>query len=62
MKVFLGSDHAGLPLKKKLIARLTELGYEAVDVGTKTSDSCDYTDYAHALAEKYWPKKTAGEY
>ncbi len=30
---------------------VAELGYEVRDFGTDTSDSCDYPDYAHPLAE-----------
>lgn len=30
---------------------VAELGYKVRDFGTDTSDSCDYPDYAHPLAE-----------
>ena len=52
MKIYAGSDHAGLSLKKILIAHLEKTGYEVEDLGTYTSDSCDYPDYAHKVAEK----------
>lgn len=52
VKIYTGSDHAGLPLKLRLIRRLEELGHEAVDLGTDTDASCDYSDFAHAVAEK----------
>ena len=52
MKIYTGSDHAGLALKKRLIERLNQLGHEVVDLGTDTGDSCDYPDFAHALAKK----------
>ena len=45
-----GSDHAGLSLKKELVGLAAELGYEARDLGTHTSDSTDYPDYAHQVA------------
>jgi len=45
-----GSDHAGLSLKRELTKLATELGYEVRDVGTHTSDSTDYPDYAHQVA------------
>jgi ribose 5-phosphate isomerase B len=45
-----GSDHAGLELKRELVAVATELGYEVRDLGTHTSDSTDYPDYAHRVA------------
>jgi ribose 5-phosphate isomerase B len=47
--LIIGSDHAGLGLKQELAAVATELGYEVRDVGTHTSDSTDYPDYAHLV-------------
>ena len=52
MKIYAGSDHAGLTLKNILIAHLEKKGYQVEDLGTYTSDSCDYPDYAHKVAEK----------
>ncbi len=52
MKIYAGSDHAGLALKKILITHLEKSGFEVEDLGTYTSDSCDYPDYAHKVAEK----------
>jgi len=46
MTVVLGADHAGLPLKNALKTLLEADGYETVDVGTYTPDSCDYPVYA----------------
>jgi ribose 5-phosphate isomerase B len=48
----IGSDHAGYELKLRLIAELRALGYEPLDVGTNSTDSTDYPDYAHRVAEK----------
>ena len=45
-----GSDHAGLELKRELSGVAAELDYEVVDIGTHTSDSTDYPDYAHQVA------------
>lgn len=50
MRVFLGSDHAGFPLKQTLIAWLGEQGHEAVDLGTHDQTSCDYPEFAHKVA------------
>ena len=52
MKVFAGSDHGGFLLKQTLIKKLTELGHKVVDLGTDSQNSCDYPDFAHAVAEK----------
>lgn len=49
-KLIVGSDHAGLDLKRELLGVAAELGYEVVDLGTHTSDSTDYPDYAHQVS------------
>jgi len=45
-RVAIGSDHGGFALKKRLKEVLAELGYEAIDVGTDSPQSCDYPDFA----------------
>ena len=52
MKIVIGSDHGGFELKKEVKAHLEEKGYEVVDVGTYTGESCDYPDIAKAGCEK----------
>lgn len=52
MKIAVGSDHAGLHAKKKIIEVIEELGHEVDDVGTHTEASCDYPDFATAVAER----------
>jgi ribose 5-phosphate isomerase B len=52
MKIALGSDHAGFPLKKVVIEYLQDEGIEFEDFGTFSEDSCDYPDYALKVAEK----------
>jgi len=51
MKIGVCSDHAGFELKTKLIGYLRSKGFELVDFGTGSEESCDYTDFAHPLAE-----------
>jgi ribose 5-phosphate isomerase B len=46
----LASDHAGLALKQALVTALEKRGIVVRDFGTTTSDSCDYPDFAHAVA------------
>jgi ribose 5-phosphate isomerase B len=48
--LIVGSDHAGLDLKRELLGVAAELDYEVVDIGTHTADSTDYPDYAHQVA------------
>ena len=50
MKIVLGSDHAGMELKNSILKYLESLGYEAIDCGTYSLDSCDYPDYAKKVA------------
>lgn len=52
MKIYTASDHAGLQLKKILKVHLEKKGHQVEDLGTHTEDSCDYPDFAHALAKK----------
>ncbi len=50
MKFLVGSDHAGLSLKRQLIERLRAQSVDVVDVGTDSAASCDYPDFALAVA------------
>ena len=56
MRIAVGSDHAGLRLKGALIEHLRARGVEVADVGTHTADSCDYPDFAVAVARKITSK------
>lgn len=49
--VGLASDHAGFELKEFVKQYLTEKGIPFKDYGTNSEDSCDYTDFGHALAQ-----------
>jgi len=44
------NDHAGVDYKNKLIRLLKTRGITVVNFGTDTTQSVDYPDYAHALA------------
>jgi len=47
----LGSDHAGFDLKEKVKKALDRLGVPHEDVGSQSTESVDYPDYAHRVAE-----------
>lgn len=49
-KIGLASDHAGFKLKEFVKTYLERKGLEWEDFGTNSEESCDYPDYAHALA------------
>jgi len=50
MRIAVGTDHAGLPLKQIIAEWLTENGYEVVDFGVNTPDRVDYPDYVAPAA------------
>ncbi len=53
MRIALGSDHAGFPLKARVRAELERLGHVVDDVGTDSPDvSVDYPDFSFAVAER----------
>lgn len=47
----IASDHAGFSLKKALIKKMTDLSISYDDMGTYTTESVDYPDYAHIVAK-----------
>ena len=51
MKIAIACDHGALELKNKMKTHLQEKGYEVVDFGTHTLDSCDYPDFAAPAAK-----------
>lgn len=51
-KLVIGCDHAAVELKEQVKAHLTERGFAVEDVGTYTTDSCDYPVFAHKLCRK----------
>ena len=55
MRVAIGADHAGYPLKQHLIATLARLGHEVEDRGTNSDAAVDYPpiciDVARAVAD-----------
>lgn len=51
MQLAIGSDHAGFELKEQLESWLKGQGYQLDDFGTHSSDSCDYPDFSHPIAE-----------
>jgi len=50
MRFAIGCDHAGLLLKGTLAQHLREQGHQVQDFGTDTPASCDYADFAAAVA------------
>lgn len=49
-KIAMASDHAAFELKEIIKPYLQEKGYEVVDFGTNSPESCDYADFGHPAA------------
>lgn len=50
-KITIGCDHAAYHLKLKIIEHLNKKGYEVIDVGTNSTESCDYPNFAAAVCQ-----------
>jgi len=51
-RISIGSDHTGFKMKNILIKYLGERGFQLNDEGTFDEKSCDYPDFAKAIALK----------
>ncbi len=51
MKIAIGNDHTALEMKKEIKAHLEERGYEVIDFGTDSAESCDYPVYGLKVAK-----------
>lgn len=50
-RIAIGADHAGYELKQEVLLHLQGKGLEVLDKGTRSLDSVDYPDFAHAVAQ-----------
>jgi ribose 5-phosphate isomerase B len=51
-KIGVGTDHAGVDLKNRIYEFLKEKGYDAINYGADTTESCDYPDIAIKIGEE----------
>jgi len=49
MKIAVACDHAGFPLKQCVLETVRRYGHEPLDLGTDSTTSVDYPDYAEKL-------------
>jgi ribose 5-phosphate isomerase B len=49
MKVAVGFDHAGFPLKQVVLEAVRNAGHEPIDVGTNSAEPVDYPDFAEKI-------------
>ena len=50
MKIVIANDHAGVELKKEIMAYIESLGHEVVNIGTDEAKSCHYPEYGKKAA------------
>ena len=50
MRIAIGGDHAGYPLKQHLVGVLTQWGHAVDDLGTDSSEPVDYPPFCAAVA------------
>jgi ribose 5-phosphate isomerase B len=56
--IAIGGDHAGFEYKNEVINQLKKKGFEVKDFGPFSSDSVDYPDFAHPVAESVEKKES----
>ena len=49
MRIAIGADHAGFPLKEEIRGYLERLGHEVMDLGAYNTEPSDYPDFAEAV-------------
>lgn len=50
MKIAMGNDHTAIEMKKAVKEHLEERGFEVLDLGTNSTESCDYPAYGEKVA------------
>jgi len=53
MRIVVGADHAGYPLKVEVVRFLEEQGHEVTDLGTHSTDPVDFPVYARQVGKRY---------
>ena len=59
MKIALASDHGGFKLKEEIYNYLTQKNIEVLDLGTNSSESCDYPIFAQKVCDSILKNETA---
>lgn len=49
MKIGIGNDHAALEVKNQVMEYLEEKGYEVINYGTNTPESCNYPEFGEKV-------------
>lgn len=51
MKIAVGFDHAGFPLKETVLEAVRVAGHEPIDMGTNSSEPVDFPDYSEKVGQ-----------
>ena len=49
MKIAVGFDHAGFPLKETVLETIRSAGHEPIDMGTDNAEPVDFPDYSEKV-------------
>ena len=49
MKIGIGNDHAALEMKNQVMEYLEQKGYEVINYGTNTPESCNYPEFGEKV-------------
>ena len=49
MKIAMGNDHSAVEMKEAMKAHVESKGYEVIDFGTNSTDSCDYPEFGEKV-------------
>ena len=49
MRIGIGNDHSAVEMKKEVMKFLQDLGYEVINYGTDSTESCDYPVYGEKV-------------
>ncbi len=52
MKIAVGCDHGGFPLKQVVIESIQAAGHQAIDVGAYNAEASDFPDFTKKVGEK----------
>ena len=52
LRIAIGADHGGFDLKERVRNYLADQGHAVADLGTNSTDSVDYPDFARKVAER----------
>ena len=49
MKIAMGNDHSAVEMKEAMKAYVESKGYEVIDFGTNSTESCDYPEFGEKV-------------